>query len=344
LSEIKKLQNSVTGMRKEIATDKIRMEDVDSAIDKKMDYSVSSIKKEAAFNAASLARLDEEVRKFTLDVNSLKKDFGSSGAMVGKLSSSMERLQKKVAGLEKLQVKLGKIGDAKQALTEAMEAKLEERIKFLEMTLRQKAENIEASLSEKSVAAEKRIDNDLSSIKKDLVGKSKAIGSVESKLDKIVKIEERLRANDKDKAAIAKNVSSLQDMKSGLSKVDERSRSLDSELRALKAQTESGMAEVRGNIDSKKTEEGNKFSTAVKAFLNARADLNKKISLLELRLTDSNKRVSDFSNVVSRIDLLERKVDRLTEKGSQIRRDMDGLERKGEPDEKVMVVDLGKNE
>jgi chromosome segregation ATPase len=344
LAEIKKLHNSVVALRKDFDSNRIRMEDVDSAIDSKIDFNISTIKKDAAFNSATLARLDEGLKKFSLDVNSLKKDLGTSGTSMGKLTGKVDSLQKKVSGLEKLQVKLGEMGDAKQALTQAMEAKLEERIKFLDTNLRQKAENIEANLSEKSKVTESRMDKDISAIKSELSGKTKTIDSVKARLEKIGRLEERLKTIDRQKETITKNVSSLQAMKTGMTKMDERSKVTDRDLRALKAQVDSGLADLRGKIDTTTTEDGNKFSTAVKAFLNARADLNKKISLLDLKMQDSNKRMTDFSKVINRMDLLEKKVDRLTEKGAQIRRDMDYLENKGEPDEKVMVVDLGKGD
>ncbi|UCD03232.1 MAG: hypothetical protein JSV63_01175 [Candidatus Aenigmatarchaeota archaeon] len=344
LAEIKHLQKNIADLRKDVDSSKIVMKDVDAAIDKKMDYNISSIKKEAALNSATLTKLEQDLNRFSLDLNSVKKDIGSSGTNLGKLSSAVEKLQKKIVGLEKLQVKLGEMGDAKQALTEAMEAQLEERIKFLDTSLRQKAENIEAGILEKSKASESRLNTDINTIKKELSGKSKTIDSVKTRLEKIGRLEERLKNIDRQKDVITKNVTSLQEMKAGMTKMDERSRNLDRELRALKAQVDSGFADVRGAVDTKTTEEDNKFSTAVKAFLNARGDLNRKISLLDLKIADNNKRLNDFSKTSSRIDLLERKLDRLSEKDAAIRRDVDDLERKGGDEEKVMVVDLGKDE
>ncbi|MCK4823462.1 hypothetical protein KA005_47360, partial [bacterium] len=58
---------------------------------------------------------------------------------------------------------------------------------------------------------------------------------------------------------------------------------------------------------------------------------------------DSNRRITDFSKMTTRIDLLEKKVDRLREGGAEIRKDIDHLERRGgSDDEKIMVVDLNK--
>lgn len=341
VAEIKKLHKHIEALGKDMDSNKIRMEDVNAAIDSKVDYNISAVKKDAAFNSAALKRVDEGLNRFSLDLNSLKKDMGSNTRGLSGVKASLEGLQEKAGDLEKLQIKLGDIGDTKAALTDAMEAKLEERIKFLEMTLRQKADNIAASLSEKSSAAETRLNKDITAIKKELIGKSRSIDAVKARLEKIGRLEERLKTVDQEKDIITRNVSSLQNTRADISKMDERSRSHDKDLRALKAQVESGLIEIRGKLDTRNTEDGNKFSTAVKAFLNARADLNKKLSLLDLKVSESNRRIGDFTKLVTRIDLLEKKMDRMTERSSEIRRDMDSMERKGESDEKVMVVDLG---
>ncbi len=343
MNEIKTLHKHIETIRKDMDSNKIRMEDVNVAIDSKIDYNISAIKKDAAFNSAILGRLDKEMKGFSLNLNSLKKDVGSGTRNITGVKTALENLQKKVTDLEKLQIKLGDIGDAKAALTEAMETKLEERIKFIEIELRQKADNIEASLSDKSGAVEAKLSDDISSIKKELAGKGKSIDSVKARLEEIARLEERLKTVDQEKDVITRNVSSLQKLRTDASKMDERSRSHDKEIRALKAQVESGLAEMRGKLDTTSTEEGNKFSTAVKAFLNARADLNKKVSLLDLKISDSNRRITDFSKMTTRVDLLEKKVDRLRERGAEIRKDVDHLGRKEDSDdEKIMVVDLNK--
>ncbi len=344
MAEIRKLHDHIQTLGKDMESGRIKMEDVNAAIDAKVDYNVSALKKDNAFNSAALSKLEDGVKKFSIDLNSLKKDVGSGTRNMSIVKSSVESLQKKSADLEKLQIKLGDMGNAKAALTDAMEAKLNERIKFLEKTLGQKADSIESRLSEKSRQVESRIGKDVSGIKKELSEKSKSIESVNKRMEKMGILEERLKAVDQAKDMITKDVSSLRDMKASMSKADERSRGLDRELRALKAQVESGLIEVRGRLDSKTTTGENKFNTAVKAFLNARADLNKKISMLNVKMTDSDRRIEDFSKLVSRIDMLERKVDRLSERGAEIRRDIDDLERKEDTDQqqKVMVVDLEK--
>ncbi|MCD6496509.1 MAG: hypothetical protein J7K54_04530 [Candidatus Aenigmarchaeota archaeon] len=302
LQEIGTIKKDITALRKDVDSNRIRMEDVDSAIDKKIDFNVSSIKKDTAFNAAALARLDEELRKTTLDLNAMKKDTKGTARTAAKLSSDISQMQKKLSELEKIQIKLGDLSETKQSLTDAMEDKLQERIKFMESTLKQRADNIEASLND------------------------------------------RLKKVIKDKDEISRGLSSMKGMKTDMARMAERSKSFEKQFGEFKTQVFSELSALTGKIDSTKTEEGNKFSTAVKAFLNSRAELNKKISMLELRVSDSNKRVSDFSKVVSRLDLLERKVDRLSERNAEIRRDMDSLERKGTGDEKVTVVDLGSAE
>ncbi len=341
--EIKLLDKKIASLSKDLGTMKIAMDGADSAIDEKIKYNVSAIKKDTAFNSAALAKIDQDIQGITLTINSLKKDMASESTGSRKLQSAVEKLQNKSADLEKLQIRLGDVEQTKQALTDAMEAKLEDRIKFIETSLRQKADNMEATLAERSKATESMLSGDISQIKNELAAKDKSIESIKQKIDTVVRIEQRLSTAEKDKDTITRNLSSLQNLRTDLVKIGEKSKLFEKNIGELRTDIAAGLTELRGKFDTSRNEEGNKFSTAVKAFLNTKADISKKMGILELKLDENEKRFTDFSRIVTRLDLVEKKLDRISEKDTEMRRQVDNIERRG-ADERVMVVDLAKDD
>ncbi len=111
-------------------------------------------------------------------------------------------------------------------------------------------------------------------------------------------------------------------------------------MKEMKATCSKGLADMRREVDSVRMGGRDKFDSAVKAFLTTRGELTGKMSGLNVKMTELENRMNDFSKSLMRMDLLERKMDRITEKSSQMRRDIDKLETKGESGEKVMLVDL----
>jgi len=202
---------------------------------------------------------------------------------------------------------------------------------------------VEADLDEKISAVRKGLGTDIAGLKKGLSSKTNDIGSLKKRLDTLSRLEERLRFFGEEKDEIARNVSSLQNLKAGFSEMEERTRNLDKEARELKSGLSRDLGEIRGQIDSAKSEKREKFDTAVKAFLNSRSELNNKTNALNIRLMEMGKRMDAFSRLTTRIDMLEKKMDRITERSSEMRRDVDKLETKEGEEEKIAFVDLGKD-
>lgn len=307
LREIKPVQGEVAALRHDLESNKREMDNTDSVLESKMDYNTSSLKKESAFNAASLAKLDEELRGFSLDLHSMKKDWQAGHRDVSETRTAMANAQKRIAELEKLQIRLKEMENTKEALSNAMDARLEEKMKFLETSLRQKGENIEAGLQERSKAIETKV----------------------TKLNSTI-------------AGVKKEVASLQSLQELQAGMDERARNLDKDVRELRSGLARELAGLRGQIESAKTGGRDKFDSAVKAFLNTRGEISSKMNGMNIKMSELEKRMNEFSRTLIRMDLLEKKLDRVTERSTEMRRDMDKLESKEESGEKITVVDLEK--
>jgi len=226
---------------------------------------------------------------------------------VSETRTAMANAQKRIAELEKLQIRLKEMENTKEALSNAMDARLEEKMKFLETSLRQKGENIEAGLQERSKAIETKV----------------------TKLNSTI-------------AGVKKEVASLQSLQELQAGMDERARNLDKDVRELRSGLARELAGLRGQIESAKTGGRDKFDSAVKAFLNTRGEISSKMNGMNIKMSELEKRMNEFSRTLIRMDLLEKKLDRVAERSTEMRRDMDKLESKEEPGEKITVVDLEK--
>ena len=340
LREMKPVQKEVAAIRRELEGSRRDAEEADSVLDGKLDYNISSLKREAAFNAASLARMDEEIKGLSIGLRSVEKDWHVGRKDVTGTRLELDRMQKKLGDIEKLQVRLTEIEQAKEDMSTAMDSRLEQKMQFMETTLRQKGDNIEAGLAESIKAREAKLNTDIAGIRKDLAGKGRALDGTKKRLDTLSRLEERLGFIDEQKEDITRSVASLQSMQSGQAELEERGRNLDKQFKEMKSGMARDLAGLRGQVESAKTGDRNKFDSAVKAFLNTRGDLNGRMSGLDVKLDELDKRMSDFSRTLMRLDLLEKKLDRLSDQGTEMRRDVDRMEVKEESGEKVVLVDL----
>ncbi len=276
LSEMKPLQRDVAAIKRDLSAGMQQSQNSDSVLEDKLDYNITSLKKESAFNSASLARLDEEMHRLSLEMQSMKKDWKTGSKDMAVARSMLADTQKKLADLEKLQIKLRGMESTKEALSNAMDSQLEEKMKFLEAMIRQRGDNIKAEL------------------KAEQAGIAKRAGSLEKE---------------------------VKDMRSGLTK---------------------SIAGMRSDVDSAKLGSRDKFDSAVKAFLTARGDMNSRMSGLNVKMTELEKMMDEFSRSLLRMDLLEKKMDRLSDRSADIRRSMDKIESKEEESagQQVMLVDL----
>jgi len=344
LKEAKPLQKKVEALSRELEAFKKDTGAMDAAIDSRIKYNMASLRKDTGFHAATLAKLDEDMKAVMLDTQSLKKDVQTGKKEIDTTAVSLSGTKRKLAELEKLQLRLKEIDKAKDTLGSAMEAKVAEKIKSLESVIQQRADSAEAAVLEKSGAVEGRLNSEIASIRKDLLARTKTIDSFKEKLDTLVRMQERLKFIDEQKEEIARNVASLQGMRAAQSETDEKVRNTDKNVRDLKSAIAANVSDLRSQVDSARNEKRDKFDTAVKAFLNARGELNNKVSTLDLRMTEMAKRVDSLYHIMTRMDTLEKKTDRLTERSSDIRRDVDKIGRRAGPDDRVMLVDLEKLE
>jgi chromosome segregation ATPase len=343
LREIKPVQMQVAAAMKDMASMRQEMDNADAVLESKLDYNVTSLKKEAGFNSASVKKLEEEMKGLSLEIRSMRKDQQAGGRDMTETKGALEKSQRKLAELEKLQIRLKEMENTKDALGSAMDAQLHEKMKFIETNLRQKSENIEKGLQEKARASAAKLTSDINALGKELSGKSSSIEKLKSKLDAIGRLEEKIEFIDVENDEIAKSVAALGGLHTSLAGMEERGKNLEKGVREIKSSLVKEVADLRGQVDSAKTGGRDKFDTAVKAFLNTRGELNSKMNGLNVKLSELEKRMNDFSRSLIRIDLVEKKMDRLSERSTEIRRDMDDLERKKEePSEKVMLVDLEK--
>jgi len=291
----------------------------------------------------------------------------------------MERLQKRADVLEKLQVRLSEIENTKDALSAAVESKLEERLKFLDVTLRQKTESMEAAVLEKSRSSDAKISGEIAGMRKELSSLqdssddtrgrteslSKDFAALKNQADNekiktsevtrfaarlqdsqngIEKLDEKIKTFEGEKDELVKSVSSLAALKQDFSKLDERTRNLDAETSKLRSNFVSVMNEIQSRVDKTSSEGTEKFGSAVKAFLTSRAEMGSKITNLDLRLSEQDKRISDFSRITTRLDLLEKRIERLGEKHSDLEKDVVSIGKKGSAEEKITLIDLGSGE
>jgi chromosome segregation ATPase len=343
LEEIKPAAKQISALKKDMEASRLAMENSNKVLEGKLDYNITSIKKETAFSAASLARLDEEVKKLSFDMQSVKKDWQSASKDMIEEKTAMSRTQRKLADMEKLQLRLKDLEQYKEALSSSMDARLEEKMKFLETTLRQRGGNIEAGMLDKTRGIEAKLNSEIALVKKELAARAKSIEGVKNRLTAVGRIEERLKSMDEDKDVIAKSVASLQTLQTAQVQMEQNERNLEKEVREIKSGLSKNLTEIRGQLDQTKTGDRSKFDSAVKAFLSTRGELNTKTAGLDIKLSEMERRLNDFSRALIRIDTLEKKIDRLSERSTDMKRDMEVLGRKGGSEEKVMVVDLDRD-
>ena len=145
---------------------------------------------------------------------------------------------------------------------------------------------------------------------------------------------------DEEKDDIERSVASLQAMKANQAGIDERARNIAKDIRELKDVYAKGLADMRRQVESVRMGGRDKFDSAVKAFLTTRGELASNMRGLDIKMAELERRMNDFSKSLIRMDVLDKKMDRVSEKSTQMRRDVDKLETKGESGEKVMLVDL----
>jgi chromosome segregation ATPase len=292
LKDVRTLEAALADLRHQVEAVRTEAGNSSAMIDTKIDTAASQLRKDIAFNTATVSRLDNEGKKATLDLQSLRKDIQTAIRNGTKAQAEEAQLQKRMEDVEKLQAGFREMESGKDALSSAMESQFQERLKFLEAEMKQKAGALETGLEESARAATEKLASDISTVRKDLT---------------------------------------------------EKSRSFDKSVAELRSTMSRELAEVRSLADSAKSDKRDKFDSAIKAFLNSRADINNSMTALAVRLSEMEKRMDAFMRMATRMDLLERKMDRTSEKGNDMRRDVDRLERnttKGS--EKVMFVDLEK--
>lgn len=342
LANINSLFKDVDSLKKEMISVKKDADNERAVFDTKLDNEITSLKKETAFNSTTVRRVSDEMKRADLDMQSLRKDIQSEIRELTRIKNEAESSTHKLAELEKIQIKLKEMEDGKEALTQAMENKLEEKMKFLETDMRQRGSNIQAKLDEKTKQMQEKSNYEIRNAKKDILTNSKSFVALKDRLDSLSRIEERLKFIESEKNTITRSVSSLEGIRTKQAEIDQKFSSLDKEVRELKSGMSRGFTDIRSQFESATTEKRNEFGSAVKAFLNTRGELNKKISGIDIMIGELEKRLNALSKVVSRVDFIERKMDRVSEKSSTMQRDVDRLERKGESGEKIMVVDLDK--
>ena len=340
LKEAKAMQKDITELGHAIDSVRTELGNREAVLETKLDNAATSIRKDTGFNSASISRIDSEVKKSSLEMQSLRKDLQAGLREIARAQGDAAQTHKKLGEIEKLQIRLTEIENSKDAMSAAMESQLEDKIKFLDTTLRQKADNIEIALEEKTRGVLSKLDSTIAAVKKEISANAKATEAVKGRLDALARFDERLGSMEQDKEEIAKSLSSLHGLRAALSENSEKVRNVDRQLAEMKSGLSRDMAEIRGQIDAAKTEKRDKFDSAVKAFLTSRADISNGMTALNIKLSEMEKRVDAFSRMATRIDLIEKKMDRLTEKSTEIRRDVDHLERKGGGEEKVLFVDL----
>ncbi|MBN2330926.1 MAG: hypothetical protein JXC85_03855 [Candidatus Aenigmarchaeota archaeon] len=351
LSEIKPVLRQTAALRNELQSamkesksadmaiqDKI--ESASTVLDGKLDYNVAALKRETGFNTASLSKLSEELKALNLEMQSARKDWQAGKRDMSFVHAELSKYDRKLEDIEKLQIRLKEIDQAKDAQSAAVDERIEEKVQFLEASMRQLRENIEAGFGEKTKAIESKMRSDMAGLRKEMTASSKGMERMKTRLESLGRLEERLRFIDEEKDEIERSVASLQAMKANQAGIDERARNLGKEMKEMRSGLAKGLADARSQVDSLKMGGRDKFDSAVKAFLTTRGELSGKMNGLDAKLSELERRMNDFSRSMMRMDLLEKKMDRVTERSAEIRRDVDKLETKGEAGEKVMLVDL----
>jgi chromosome segregation ATPase len=374
--DVKKLSIELRSASKDITAAKTEARSASTLVEERLSKDTVAMRENLSASAASVKKLEAALEKLTLDANSMKKDLSVSVASGMRVSGDVAGLLKKSQELEKIQVRLSEMEKGKDSLMAALEAKLAERIAFLEKSAKQAGDSLAASLSEKSAAsaaAMKKESAAVSSSVEKLKARVDALSKLSQKLDSvaagedalskdvsslqdlrndITRVAERLNALEEKKAETAKSLSALQGAKEDIAKISERLKAMeekkesatDKDFREFRASTESALSEMRKGVESARVEGRDKFGTAVKAFLGAKTELSGKVGMIDVKVSETGRRLDELSRALVRIDALERKFDRLSEKGANIRRDVDELSRKGTASDKVMLVDLGKED
>ena len=339
VKEAGSVKADVDALRGDLESAKSATSNAEALAGAKLDSLEASLKKEIAFGSASISRIDGELRKTSLERQAMRKDMQSWMKGMSGMQSDIAQLQKRSSDMEKLQIKLKEMSDAKDALSSAMEAQINEKIGFVEERLGQKAEAAEASLRQFVGSEKSGLEAGMASLRKDVAAGEKSIGILRDMSSDVAALEERVGKAEETAREAAKSAESLQGLRSSLSETAEKARGLEKGMGELRAALSREMSDARSKLEASRDEKRESFNSAVKAFLGYRAEAAGKMAELSARFTEMEKRLDALTRSLTRVDLLERKADRLTEKSAEIRRDVDTLGRKS-GDEKVVFVDL----
>ena len=338
--DMKKAMLDLTSLKKDIKTVSSESSGREEELGSRIDNVAAETGRAVQSALSETGDIKKSLEKVSLDLTTLRKDGTARKNSMEKLKTDVSGLRKKADTLEKRQIKLQDMDDANSALGQAMDRRLDEKIKVIESMISESGKRAESLISEKAGAVRKETGSGISDLRRQLQAKSRSIESLKKKVSAIEKLEERLKTVDADKDDIAKSVASLEKMRENMRDLENRAGNLDKYLSEMKGEVSGELSQIKTKIEAAEKEKRDKFGSAVKAFLNARTELNNKMGLVDLKLSETQKRVEGFATMQQRVDLLERKMERLTERDSQVRKDVDNLEKKSKDDGKVMLVDL----
>jgi chromosome segregation protein len=342
--DVKKISVDLRMAGKDITAAKSEARTASSSVEERILKDTGAMRMELTAGTASIGKLQAALEKLTLDSNSMKKDISAGASSGTKLSGDVSGLLKKSQELEKIQVRLSEMEKGKESLMAALEEKLAERIAFLQKSAKQGAESLAAMLTEKAGKMEEKAAASAASMKKETAAVSSSVEKLNARMDALQKLQQKVDSLAVQGDALSKGVSSLQELKVSASKTEQKGSTVEKDFREFRAATESTLSELMKGVETARVEGRDKFGTAVKAFLGAKTELSGKVGMMDVKVSETGRRLDELSRALARIDALERKMDRLSDKGADIRRDVDQLSRKGAASDKVMLVDLGKED